>query len=112
MTTGRNQLMKFKIIDNIHFRNPTEFAGKKILVIGASLSAEDIALQSIKYGAEKVICTYRTKAMGFVWPKGVEERTLVQSFHGKVATFLDGTSEEVDVVIMCTGYIHSYPFLR
>ena len=93
-------------------RNPEEFAGKKLLVIGASYSAEDIALQSIKYGAESVICTYRTNKMGFNWPEGVQERPLVQSFDGKMATFSDETTAEVDVVIMCTGYLHSYPFLR
>ena len=30
----------------------------------------------------------------------------------KVATFKDGSTAEVDVVMMCTGYLHSYPFLR
>ena len=101
-----------KEVDNHHSRNPTEFARQKLLLIGASYSAEDIALQSIKYGADRVICTYRTNPMGFMWPEGVEERPLVQIFDGKVATFLDGTSAEVDVVIMCTGYLHSYPFIR
>ena len=81
-------------------------------MIGASFSAEDIALQSIKYGAERVICCYRTKPMGFVWPQGIEERPLVCNFEGKMATFQDGSRAEVDVVIMCTGYLHSYPFLR
>ena len=81
-------------------------------MIGASFSAEDIALQSIKYGAERVICTYRTKPMGFVWPQGIEERPLVCNFDGKMATFQDGSRAEIDVVIMCTGYLHSYPFLR
>lgn len=101
-----------RVLHSHDYRNPTEFAGQKLLLIGASYSAEDIALQSIKYGADRVICTYRTNPMGFMWPEGVEERPLVQSFDGKVATFLDGTSAEVDVVIMCTGYLHSYPFIR
>ena len=30
----------------------------------------------------------------------------------KVATFKDGSTAEVDVIMMCTGYLHSYPFLR
>ena len=81
-------------------------------MIGSSYSAEDIALQSIKYGAESVIFSYRTNPLGLVWPKGIEERPLVCNFDGKIATFKDGSSAEVDVVIMCTGYLHSYPFLR
>jgi len=80
--------------------------------VGASYSAEDIALQCIKYGAKNIICTWRTKAMGFNWPEQIHERPLVQKFEGKTAFFKDGTTAEVDVVLMCTGYLHSYPYLR
>lgn len=101
-----------RVIHSHDYRNPEEFAGQKLLVIGSSYSAEDIALQSIKYGAESVICSYRTHPLGLVWPQGVEERPLVCKFDGNIATFKDGSSAEVDVVIMCTGYLHNYPFLR
>lgn len=94
------------------FRDANEFAGKRILLIGSSYSAEDIALQCLKYGASQVILTWRTKAMGYTWPKECEERPLVQRFDGNVATFKDGSTAEVDVVMMCTGYLHSYPFLE
>jgi len=94
------------------FRDANEFAGKRLLLIGSSYSAEDIALQCLKYGAKNIICTWRTKPMGFKWPKEVEERPLVQRFDGKIAHFKDGSSAEVDVVMMCTGYLHKYDFLR
>jgi len=94
------------------FREANEFAGKRLLLIGSSYSAEDIALQCLKYGAKNIICTWRSKPMGFKWPKEVEERPLVQRFDGKVAHFKDGSSAEVDVVMMCTGYLHKYDFLR
>ena len=80
--------------------------------MGASYSAEDIALQCIKYGAKRVICTWRSKPMGFNWPDTIEERPLVQKFEGKTAFFKDGSKHNVDVVMFCTGYLHSYPFLR
>jgi len=94
------------------FREANEFAGKRLLLIGSSYSAEDIALQCLKYGAKGIICTWRSKPMGFKWPKEVEEKPLVQRFEGKIAHFKDGSSAEVDVVMMCTGYLHSYPYLR
>ena len=50
--------------------------------------------------------------MGFKWPKECEERPLVQRFDGKVAHFKDGSSAEIDAVMMCTGYLHKYDFLR
>merc|ERR1711934_705713 len=79
------------------FRDATEFAGKRLLLVGSSYSAEDIALQCLKYGAKQVILTWRTKPLGFKWPKEAEERPLVQRFDGKVATFNDGSTAEVDV---------------
>ena len=94
------------------FRDANEFAGKTLLLIGSSYSAEDIALQCIKYGASKVIITWRSQPMGFNWPPEVEERPLIQRFEGKTAHFKDGSKADVDVVLMCTGYLHSYPFLR
>ena len=94
------------------FRDANEFAGKTLLLVGASYSAEDIALQCIKYGASRVICTWRSKPMGFNWPDTIEERPLVQKFEGKTAFFKDGSRADIDAVMMCTGYLHSYPFLR
>jgi len=94
------------------FREANEFSGKRLLLIGSSYSAEDIALQCLKYGAKSIICTWRSKPMGFKWPQEVEERPLIQRFDGKVAHFKDGSKAEVDVVMMCTGYLHKYDFLR
>ena len=42
----------------------------------------------------------------------ITERPLVDRFEGKTVHFKDGSSSEVDAVIMCTGYLHSYPYLR
>eukprot|EP00088_Acartia_fossae_P038310 TRINITY_DN3968_c0_g1_i1.p1 TRINITY_DN3968_c0_g1~~TRINITY_DN3968_c0_g1_i1.p1 ORF type:complete len:450 (-),score=155.19 TRINITY_DN3968_c0_g1_i1:161-1510(-) len=94
------------------FRDANEFKGKNLMLIGASYSAEDIALQCLKYGAANIVCTWRSKPMGFKWPKEITERPLVQKLEGKTATFKDGSTAEVDVIMMCTGYLHSYPFLR
>ena len=80
------------------------------LKVGASYSAEDIALQVVKYGASKVICTYRTKPMGFKWPETIEERPIFTHVEkdGKTIHFSDGTTAEVDVIMFCTGKIKFY----
>ena len=41
------------------FRDAKEFQGRRLLVVGSSYSAEDLAMQTVKYGAESVICSYR-----------------------------------------------------
>ncbi len=94
------------------FRDAQEFSGKNLLVVGASYSAEDIALQCHKYGAKSVTMCWRTKPMGFHWPGGMEERPLLIKVEGKTAHFKDGSSREVDAIILCTGYLHHFPFLE
>jgi len=39
------------------------------------------------------------------------ERPLVSRFEGNTAYFSDGTKDEFDAVVLCTGYQHKYPFL-
>lgn len=93
------------------FRAADEFAGKNVLLVGASYSAEDIGIQCYKYGAKSITFSYRTKPMGFAWPEGFEEKPLLEKLIGKVAHFKDGTSREVDAIVLCTGYQHNFPFL-
>ena len=80
--------------------------------VGSSYSAEDIALQTVKYGAKQVICTYRSKPMGFKWPAEITERPIFIKVEDKTVHFSDGTTAEVDAIIFCTGFLHHYPYLE
>jgi trimethylamine monooxygenase len=93
------------------FRDAVEFEGKRLLMVGSSYSAEDIATQCYKYGCKSVTFSYRTKPMGFDWPEAFEEKPLLQKVVGKTAFFKDGTTAEVDAIVMCTGYLHDFKFL-
>ena len=94
------------------FRDALEFKGKDVLIVGRSYSAEDIGSQCWKYGARSVTATYRSRPMGFTWPNGFEERPLLQKLAGNTAHFKDGTTKEIDAIILCTGYQHHFPFLK
>ena len=93
------------------FRSANEFTGKRVLLVGSSYSAEDIGTQCFKYGAQSIIFSYRSKPMGFDWPEGFVERPLLQRLVGKTAHFKDGSTAEVDAIVLCTGYQHHFPFL-
>ncbi|NRP75335.1 putative monooxygenase [Ensifer psoraleae] len=93
------------------FRDALEFKGKDILLVGRSYSAEDIGSQCWKYGAKSVTTSYRSKPMGFKWPENFEERPLLVRLENRTAHFADGSSKEVDALILCTGYQHHFPFL-
>jgi trimethylamine monooxygenase len=93
------------------FRSANEFAGKRLLMVGSSYSAEDIATQCYKYGAQSVTFSYRTRPTGFEWPECFSERPLLQRVVGKTAYFRDGSTAEIDAIVLCTGYKHHFPFL-
>ncbi len=101
-----------RVLHSHDFREAREFTGKNLLVVGASYSAEDIAIQSHKYGAASVTTCYRTKPMGFKWPDGVTEVPLLTKLDGNTAHFKDSSTRDIDAIILCTGYLHHFPFLE
>jgi trimethylamine monooxygenase len=100
-----------RIMHSHDFRDANEFAGRDLLVMGSSYSAEDIALQCKKYGAATVTITHRNEPMGFAWPEGIEEVPLLTKVDGNTAHFVDGTTRHVDAIVLCTGYRHHFPFI-
>ena len=100
-----------RILHAHDFRDAREFAGKDILIVGTSYSAEDIGSQCWKYGCKSVTVSHRTAAMGYDWPDNWTEVPLLQRVDGNIATYKDGTTGHVDAIILCTGYLHHFPFL-
>jgi len=100
-----------RILHAHDFRDAREFAGKDLLIIGTSYSAEDIGSQCWKYGAKSITVSHRTAPMGFKWPENWKEVPLLQQVDGNTATFADGSTARVDAIILCTGYQHHFPFL-
>ena len=94
------------------FRDATEFQGKDVLLIGTSYSAEDIGSQCWKYGAKSITVSHRTAAMGYDWPANWEEVPLLTKVDGQTAYFKDGSSKTIDAIILCTGYLHYFPFME
>ena len=93
------------------FRDAREFEGKDILILGTSYSAEDIGSQCWKYGCKSVTVAHRTAPMGYDWPDNWKEVPKLDRVEKKTAHFIDGTSKDVDAIILCTGYKHHFPFL-
>ena len=93
------------------FRDALEFKNKDILIIGTSYSAEDIGSQCWKYGCKSVTVSHRTAPMGYDWPDNWKEVPLLKHVKKNTATFIDGSTAEVDAIILCTGYLHFFPFM-
>ncbi len=100
-----------RILHAHDFRDAREFVDKNILILGTSYSAEDIGSQCWKYGCKSVTVAHRTAPMGFDWPENWKEVPALTKTVGNKAYFKDGSSKEVDAIILCTGYQHHFPFL-
>lgn len=100
-----------RIIHAHDFRDAREFSGKDVLLLGSSYSAEDIGSQCWKYGARSITTSYRSAPMGFDWPDNWDEKPALEKVEGKTAHFKDGSTKDVDAIILCTGYKHHFPFL-
>ena len=93
------------------FRDALEFKDKNILIIGTSYSAEGIGSQCYKYGAKSITVSHRTAPMGFHWPDNWQEVPILTRVDKNTCHFKDGSSKKIDAIIMCTGYLHHFPFL-
>ncbi|WP_308918258.1 NAD(P)/FAD-dependent oxidoreductase [Jannaschia sp. LMIT008] len=100
-----------RILHAHDFRDAVEFEGQDILIVGTSYSAEDIGSQCWKYGARSITVSHRTAAMGYDWPDNWAEVPLLTGVEGRTAHFKDGTSRDVDAIVLCTGYQHHFPFM-
>ncbi len=102
---------KGRVLHAHDFRDALEFKDQDILIVGTSYSAEDIGSQCWKYGAKSITVSHRTAAMGYDWPDNWAEVPLLTKVVGKTAHFKDGTTKDVDAIILCTGYQHHFPFM-
>ena len=93
--------------------SPEEWAGKRVVVVGAKASGTDIARELLAAGADVSVADRACEASQVLTEPPLEWhppiRRLLQS--GGVV-FEDGvTADAVDVVINCTGYDFDFPFL-
>ncbi len=102
---------KGRVLHAHDFRDALEFKDQDILIVGTSYSAEDIGSQCWKYGAKTITVSHRTAPMGYDWPENWSEVPLLMKVDGNTAYFKDGTSKHTDVVLLCTGYQHNFPFM-
>ncbi len=102
-----------RVLHSHEFRDALEFKDKVVMIIGRSYSAEDIASQCWKYGCKSVVMCYRSAPWEYEWPENFTQHPLLDHVdpNTNMCHFIDGTSAEVDAIILCTGYQHYYPWL-
>ncbi|XP_018324131.1 dimethylaniline monooxygenase [N-oxide-forming] 3 isoform X2 [Agrilus planipennis] len=85
------------------------FTGKTVLIIGGGPSGIDISRLLSKV-ALKVFLSHRN-VIPIKLPNSVYLKPIVKEIFKNSVVFNDGTEENIDVILYCTGYEYSYPFL-
>lgn len=97
------------------YRDPAPFAGRTVLVLGASNSGEDIARDLAPVAARVLLSAATFQTAGDVAPRHanvLKRPPLARLSAGGCAAFVDGSADAgVDACIFCTGYTLSFPFL-
>ncbi|KAK4884288.1 hypothetical protein RN001_000559 [Aquatica leii] len=91
------------------FRNPIIFKSKRVLIIGAANSGTDIS-QKIQKVAKTIFISHWKPILAKVH-NSISKKPTVTKFTKNTAIFSDGTAEEIDAVVYCTGYEYKFPFL-
>ena len=107
------------IIHSKAYRKPENYDGKKVLIVGNSVSGLDISAQIGPVSRAVILCARTPSAIGPVssapWRTevpGLAEFLPAQS-HNRAVKFVDGSIQtDIDAVIFATGYFYNFPFLQ
>ena len=113
------------VMHSHNYREPSVFAGKRVVIVGAGASGEDIA-REVATVADEVHLSARSwkelvpgfspsvddaavGARGNVWRRGGLEGL---GAAGEARFACGAVVKEVDCVLLATGYLYSFPFLE
>ncbi|OWF43727.1 dimethylaniline monooxygenase [N-oxide-forming] 4-like [Mizuhopecten yessoensis] len=99
-----------EIIHSRNYRIPEKFKDKRIVILGASFSGLDLAVDISPY-AQQIFLSHEKERLKSVFTENVTEKPGIKRMTRTTVVFLDDTEEEVDVLLFCTGYRYNFPFL-
>ncbi|CAL1685616.1 unnamed protein product [Lasius platythorax] len=100
------------ILHSHAYRKPDEFFGKKVLVLGAASSGIDIGIDLSKYAA-CVYLSHNHDRLTSPLPSNMIQVAGIESIDKTTFRLRDGTTvDDINVLIFCTGYKYSFPFLN
>ena len=98
------------------YRNPDQYAGKKVIVVGNSASGIDIGAQIQPVCKPPMLLSSKSESMmaNAASPTQMEKPPIAEYIvEDRTVRFEDGTTESgIDAILYCTGYFYSLPFLE
>ncbi|XP_055531321.1 senecionine N-oxygenase-like [Wyeomyia smithii] len=95
------------------YRNPELFKNRNVLIIGSGPSGKDLVFAAAAH-ASTVYFSHHVldKLKDMYFPANVIQVPDVAQLHESQVEFKDGTRQPVDLILYCTGYRYSFPFLH
>ncbi|GBP65955.1 Senecionine N-oxygenase [Eumeta japonica] len=100
-----------KIIHSHDYREPCEFKDKRVLVVGAGPSGMDIGLDVAEVSRRLIHSHHLKVNFRTPFPSNFIKKPDIKELTETGAIFVDGSFEEIDSIIYCTGFEYYYPFL-
>lgn len=98
------------VMHSHNYRHPEVFQGKRVVILGAAASGQDICLEVAKF-ADVVYLSHKN-ILSSELPLNVEQHYPISSVSSDcIVQFDGGQQRKVDVILLCTGYCFSFPFL-
>ncbi|XP_015597693.1 flavin-containing monooxygenase FMO GS-OX-like 4 [Cephus cinctus] len=92
------------------YRKPEVYSGKTVIILGASSSGTDIAIELHSH-AYKVYLSHHNARITSVLPSNIIQVDAIERISVNQFFLKDGTSVSADTFIFCTGYKYKFPFL-
>ncbi|CAG5134104.1 unnamed protein product [Candidula unifasciata] len=99
-----------EILHSHDYRRPTAFLDKRVLVLGAASSGQDISIE-VASVAKQVFLSHNKPLLKSPLPDNLQQRPGIKNINKGRVEFLDGSQEDVDFLLLCTGYHYRYTFL-
>ncbi|VVC38039.1 Hypothetical protein CINCED_3A002615 [Cinara cedri] len=100
-----------KIMHSHSYRDADPFKDKSVLVIGCGASGLDISFGTSKVAKKVFLSHHNPKLLKLKIPSNYFHKTDIKEIVEDGVIFKDGSYEQVDTIIYCTGYTYKYPFL-
>ncbi|XP_014663157.1 PREDICTED: flavin-containing monooxygenase FMO GS-OX-like 2 [Priapulus caudatus] len=99
-----------KILHSHSYREPSVFEGQTVVCLGAGPSGTDIGLE-VATVASHVVLSHNNTPFVCPLPDNLEQLPGIEQLEGDTVVFIGGARRRADVVLFCTGYEYTYPFL-
>ncbi|XP_055312743.1 uncharacterized protein LOC129574582 [Sitodiplosis mosellana] len=93
------------------FRCSQPFKGASVLVIGAGPSGMDLANEMSKVAERVTLSHHQNPEPKTIFRPNVDMRPDVERLTENGVVFVDGTEQTYSVIMYCTGYKYTFPFL-